>query len=188
MMQEAGNTRNHPTEITAEGTNVKNNLDNSESSLTEKALQESEKFSYSLLDNSPNPILLYDLDASVKYVNRAFEQLTGFSAKEITGIKGPFPWWSEERQEEYRKGVILSAYNDYFRVERLLKKKNGKRFWVEIISVPILRNGQVLFRLSNWTDITERKKAEEALKESESSLRESERFSYSLLDNAPNSI
>ena len=57
---------------------------------TEEALKESEEFGSSLLDNSPNPILVINLDTSVRYVNPALENLTDFSSSESeSGSQSP---------------------------------------------------------------------------------------------------
>ena len=52
-----------------------------------------------------------------------------------------------------------------YRLERLFQKKNGKQFWVEIISIPVRENGEIKYSLANWVDITERKRADEKLQE-----------------------
>ena len=56
--------------------------------------------------------------------------------------------------------------------------KAGTVVWAEITATPVIVDGQFKCKISNWTDITERKKAEEALKFSESKFR-------SLVENAP---
>ncbi len=61
-----------------------------------EALRASEEFSSSLLNNSPNPIIGINPDTSVRYVNPAFEKLTGFSSAVLIGKKVPYPWWTEE--------------------------------------------------------------------------------------------
>jgi len=51
-----------------------------EGKLAEELAKESEEFNSSLLDNSPNAIVVINPDSSVRYANLAFEELTGFSA------------------------------------------------------------------------------------------------------------
>ena len=73
----------------------------------EEALRESQKFSSSLLESSPNPIIVVNLDTSIRYVNPAFEKLTGFTLAEIAGMKAPHPWWPEGKRER-----IIAALKD----------------------------------------------------------------------------
>ncbi|HID19805.1 MAG TPA: PAS domain S-box protein [Methanophagales archaeon] len=79
----------------------------------EKTLRKSEEFCSSLLNNSPNPIILINLDTSVRYVNPALEGLTGFSSAELIGCKAPYPWWTEEtgphRAQAYRSRIRSTA-------------------------------------------------------------------------------
>ena len=67
---------------------------------TEEKLRESEEFGSSLLENSPNPILVVNPDTSIRYMNSALEKLTGFTSAEVTGRKAPYPWWPEEARNE----------------------------------------------------------------------------------------
>jgi PAS domain S-box-containing protein len=129
----------------------------------EEALLESEEFNSSLLANSPNPISVINPDTSIKYVNPAFEKLTGYSAAELTGRKPPYPYWrKEDLQKAIRSFAKAMRYGDD-RLEKLFQKKNGEQFWVEITSTPIKANGEFKHYLANWVDITDRKKAEQAL-------------------------
>ena len=137
----------------------------------EKELRESEEFSSSLLDNAPNPVLVINPDISVRYVNPALEKLTGFSNTELVNRKTPYPWWVEETLEETSKDLEEAMSKGAERLEQLFQKKNGERFWVEITSRPIRRHGKLDHYLSNWVDITERKKAEEELRHYSERLR-----------------
>jgi PAS domain S-box-containing protein len=128
----------------------------------EEQLRESQKFSSSLLASSPNPIIVVNLDTSMRYVNPAFEKLTGFSLEEIVGRKAPYPWWPEGKRER-----ILASFKDAIkhggrRTERNFQKKNGERFWVAVNSAPVMEKGKAVYLIINWLDITERKQAEGA--------------------------
>ena len=137
----------------------------------EKALRESEEFSSSLLDNAPNPIVVINPDTSLRYVNPALEKLTGFSNTELVNRKTPYPWWTEEKYEKTIKDFEEAMSKGAEGLEELFQRKNGERFWVEINSMPIRRNGELDHYLSNWVDITERKKAEEELRHYSERLR-----------------
>jgi len=58
-------------------------IDITERKRAEEALQESEEFSSSLLNNSPNPITVLNPDTSIRYVNPALEKITGFTSAEL---------------------------------------------------------------------------------------------------------
>lgn len=144
----------------------------------EEALRESEQFGSKILENSPNPIVVFNADTSIRFVNPAFEALTGFSSSEVKGWKAPFPWWTEEKM-----GKIEGDFNEAFRSglqerEELFQKKSGERFWVAITFRPVEIEGEVKYYLSNWIDVTERKRAEKAVRENE------ERF-RNAVENAP---
>ncbi|MCK4790508.1 MAG: PAS domain S-box protein, partial [Desulfobacteraceae bacterium] len=136
----------------------------------EEALRESEKFSSSLLDNSPNPIIVINPDSSVKYVNRALERLTGFSSVELIGKKAPYPWWTEETLQKTSADFNEAMREGTQKLEQLFQKKAGERFWVKITSTPVRSNGEFKYYLANWVDITELKQVEEALRDSQGKL------------------
>lgn len=137
----------------------------------EKALEENMEFSSHLLDNSPNPIIVSNPDTSLRYTNPALEMLTGFSSAELTDSKAPYPWWTEETMDETRRNFEKAMRLGARRLEELFQTKNGERFWVEITSTPVIRNGKLKYYIANWVDITERKKVEEALRQSENEYR-----------------
>lgn len=130
----------------------------------EEALWESEEFSSSLLEHSQNPIVVINPDTAIRYVNPAFEKLTGFTSTEIAGIKAPYPWWPEKSKEKYSSALEKDMASDSKRMERICQKKSGEPCWVELSSVPVRHNGTLRYFLVNWVDITERKQAEELLK------------------------
>jgi PAS domain S-box-containing protein len=129
----------------------------------EEALRESEEFSTSLLENAPNPITVINPDTSVKYVNPAFEKLTGFSLAEIAGTKAPYLWWPEERRPRRLNGLkeFLAGGSKISR--QTIQNRNGELFLVEMNMVRVMHNGEFRYYLAHWNDITERSRTEEAL-------------------------
>ena len=137
----------------------------------EEALRESEAFSASLVSHSSYPTIAVNPDTSIRYVNPALEELTGFSAAELVGTKAPYPFGTEETREQTGRDLAAAMQQGTQRVEELFQTKSGERFWAEITSMAIERDGQLDYYFVNWADITERKRAEEALQESEQRLR-----------------
>jgi PAS domain S-box-containing protein len=144
----------------------------------EIALRESEEFSSSLLKNAPSPIIVINPDTSVRYVNPALEELTGFSFGEIVGRKAPYAWWDEGSPGNNLEDLRVALHQGLRVVEYRFKKRNGERFWVEITSIPVKSNGELKYYLSNWVESTKRKQAEETLRESEERFRKT-------IENAP---
>lgn len=135
----------------------------SERKHSEDSLRESQAFNASLLSNAPNPILVLDLGGTIKYINPAFEELTGFSSSELIGWPVPHPFWLEEEIEENKMILEKGMSVGLNKLEKLFRKKNGDRFWVEITSAPVTNEGQFEYYIANWVDITERKRNEEKL-------------------------
>ncbi len=153
-------------------------IDITEIRKAEQALRESEAFSSSLLEASPYPINVINPDFSVRYVNPALEELTGYSAEELIGTKPPYPYWEGDATVEILKNFHLAMTEGYRGRERSFIRKNGEKIWVRISNTPVKRDGRTDYILSNWVDITETRKAVLALRESEEKYR-------TLFDNAP---
>jgi len=117
------------------------------------------------MKNTPIPLLVANPDSSLRYVNPALMQLTGFSPSELLGKKAPYPWWTEETLDKPREAFELALRQGARRVERLFKKKNGERFWEEISATPSRQKGQFNYYVASWLDITERKKAHQRLED-----------------------
>lgn len=128
-----------------------------------EALRESEAFQSGLLANSPTPINVINPDSSMRYVNPALERLTGYSAEELLWRKAPYPYWPRERRQEIMKGFKKAMRQGGRERVELYQKKDGAKFWVEITSTPVKKDGKLQYLLATWVDITERKQAEEKL-------------------------
>jgi len=144
----------------------------------EEALQESQNFSSSLLDNAPHGVVVINPDTSVRYVNPAWVELNGWTLSEVVGMKAPYPWWLEEQKEYMHTGFLEAMKMGSGKGEVLSQKKNGERYWLEMNWTSVMDNGELKYLLVNSTDITEHKQAEEAL------LAEQQNFRNSI-DNSP---
>lgn len=75
-------------------------VDMTERRKAEEILEATEAFNSGLLENAPNPIVVSNIDSSIKYVNTAFENLTGYFSSELVGRKSPYPWWNKIQTHE----------------------------------------------------------------------------------------
>ncbi|HLG24361.1 MAG TPA: PAS domain S-box protein [Candidatus Nanoarchaeia archaeon] len=123
---------------------------------------------------SPDNIVITDKMGNIQYVNEAFERLTGYSKEDVIG-KNPRILKSGSHDEVFYKKmweVILSGNN--FSGQFANKKKNGEFYYEDKIIFPIKdQNGNIVNFVSSGKDATERKIAEDKIKEKTSQL---ERF------------
>ncbi|NQU54044.1 MAG: PAS domain S-box protein [Bacteroidetes bacterium] len=123
--------------------------------------------------NSTDVIFMTDKDGIFTFVNKQFTELYGFTAIEVVNIKTPRILKSDLfTEEEYKYFWETILNKESLKTQYLNRCKNGKFINVEASADPILNNnGDIIGFLAIQRDITDAKKAEEDLKESEQKLR-----------------
>jgi two-component system, cell cycle sensor histidine kinase and response regulator CckA len=125
---------------------------------TERALKKSEEFSFSILENTPSPIMVINKKFNIEYVNPAMIALTGYDAEELFGTTFPYPWVDEVLSvETWRDATLKGVKNG----EGCFKNKKGEKFFVIFSTTPVFKDDEFEYSLSTWVDITDRKKAQE---------------------------
>jgi PAS domain S-box-containing protein len=122
-------------------------------------------------ENSPDSVVVTDKNGTIEYVNPTFSDVTGYSAKEAIG-QNPRILKSGNHPDSFYKDLwdtILSGKT--WRGELLNRKKNAEEFW-ESTSISAIKNeeGEITHFVAVKQDITDRKKAEEIVKNSEQRL------------------
>ncbi|OPY66452.1 MAG: Sporulation kinase E [Syntrophorhabdus sp. PtaU1.Bin050] len=135
----------------------------------EQALKESEEKYRTLVHASPDDIFLLDLDGAFLMVNERAAELHGFSSiTELLSQKSVFRVIAPEHQDKawLLRQKLLEA--GFIKNEEItLLRKDGSTFPAEVnISLIKDHEGQPKVFLGVTRDITERKRAEKALKES----------------------
>jgi PAS domain S-box-containing protein len=136
----------------------------------EEALRETYEQLRAVVDTSPLGMITLDLQGTVTGWNPAAEKMFGWKAAEVTGK--PIPVVSEEEQPFLRKAFEqMAAGQTILGVEVRPVTKDGRRIEVSL-SVAALHdpNGELTGFLGMTADITERKRAEEALRNSTEQL------------------
>lgn len=140
---------------------------------TENALQASDSFNSTLLEHSPNAMVVYNPDTSVRYVNAYFKELTGYTSEDVLGLKIPYPW----SVDDVKYGDIKKRQKDGVkRSERQYRKKNGEISWSEITVTPIYKDGELIYSLGTWVDISERKNAEQEKEKLQRQLQQAQKM------------
>ncbi len=127
----------------------------------EKALQESQKFASSLLENAPHATVVINPDTSVRYVNPAWEHLNGWSLAEVVGLKAPYPWWPKDFGQDFLPLYMDALRQPVGKGEISALKKNGEPYWIDMNWSSVTQDGEFQYAIVNSVDITERKSAEE---------------------------
>ena len=140
---------------------------------TEKALRESEEKLRMTIDNSPIGVCTTDLQRNILTVNSAYCKMLGYSREELLKMSFMDFTHPDDRQknaELYKK--IVKGEISFFDIEKRYFRKDGKTIYVFLRSNLVRDDqGSPLFEIAVVEDVTERKKAEEAVKESEEKFR-----------------
>jgi PAS domain S-box-containing protein len=132
-------------------------------------LQRNEEYLHSLIDNVSDIIAIVDENGIVQYVNPAVENILGYTQEELIG-KNTFGLMHPEDLPAMRnlsEDNIDKMNHAISEIECRFKHKDGS--WRVLVSTGknLLHHPAVNGVVVNTRDITEKKKAEEALRESE---------------------
>lgn len=124
------------------------------------------------VEQSPASVIITDTAGRIEYVNPKFTQLTGYTLDEVLGQNPSLLKSGHTPPEEYKQLWETVASGGEWRGEFLNKKKNGELYW-EMASISPVRDakGTITHFVAVKEDITERKRAEEALRENEAHYR-----------------
>lgn len=139
----------------------------------ENELAENKRELQNIIDAAPILIFVKDDEGNYKIVNRFFEQYTGLSSQNIIGkkIRDILPGNDTEMMHDQDIEIIKNK-KPILRIEELVNTTNGPR-WFITNKVPYIdETGSVTQIIGVSAEITDRKTAELALKESEDKLRE----------------
>ena len=139
-------------------------LDITERRRAEEALRESEERYRELFENAKDAIYVHDLSGRYTSVNRAAERLSGFTREEILGRH--FSNFVAPRDLKYARTNLCRKLDEenetIYEVDMITR--DGRRVPVEVSSRLIYEKGVAVGVQGTARDITERKRAQEALR------------------------
>ena len=132
----------------------------------EAALRETEERFRALIEQSHDGVTLLSAEGAVLYDSPSVARMLGYSAAERVGRRVVEFAHPEERaglaeslaQFAQRPGAVAAAQLRFLR-------KDGTQVWLESVRTNLLHEPAVQAIVVNYRDITERKRAEEALRE-----------------------
>ena len=151
------------------------NRDATERMRMEMALRESEARFRLLYEKAPLPYQSLDEDGNFVEVNQAFLGALGYAREEVIGRNfGEFlaPDWGDHFKQNFPR---FKAIGEILGVEFEMVKKDGSRILVSF-NGRVAHDDQGRFKQTHciFTDITERRRAEVVLQESEERLKEAQ--------------
>ena len=144
-------------------------IDITERKQAEETLRKSEERWRSVYENSAIGVALTDLNGRFLAINSAYQKMLGYTEEEFRKLT--FLDITYEDHREYNWDLItelLEGKREQFQVEKQYQRKDGSLIWVKNnVSLVPGTESMPRFIMALSEDITERKRAEEALRKSE---------------------
>ena len=125
------------------------------------------------VNQSPASVMFTDIRGTIEYVNGRFSEVTGYTFDEAVGKSPRLLSSGRNPQELYADMWNTIRAGDIWRGELQNRKKNGELYWDSVSISPIRdSNGAITHFLGCQEDVTERKMAEQKIRDSEERFRQ----------------
>lgn len=146
-------------------------LDITQRKRTEKALRKSEAIKNKMVSNIGDVIVIIDENGINQYKSPNLTGLFGWSQEDLLGKSS----WDHIHPEDLAAGKqflqnLSKEPNAKGTTEVRFMRKDGKYVWIEITLVNLIHDTDINGFLGNYHDVSERKKAEQLLKEKNEEL------------------
>jgi len=150
---------------------------------------ETEKRFRALIENSSDAVLIMDPDGEILYASPSTEKVLGYSPEEMTG-SNCFDLIHPNDCEKARQSIAGACATPHQALQFELRVRGSAGDWRSVEStVTDLSDEQAVGGIVwNCRDVTERRAAEEALRESQRRLARRERHLQTVLDSMPECV
>ena len=139
-----------------------------------KRAEEQLKLQSAALEAAANAIVITDYEGTIVWVNRAFTTMTGYSKEEVLGKNLRMLKSGEQPESYYAKLWSTISSGKVWKGEIVNRRKDGTAYTEEMTITPVTRdvgNPANRYFIAIKQDITERKRSEEMLQNSENKYR-----------------
>src|SRR5215475_2112161 len=138
---------------------------------TDEAIRESEMKYRRIVETTNEGVWLLDPTFHNSYVNRQMAEMLGYEPDEMLG-RSVFDFYFPEDVEPKKQVLTRRQQGLREQIEERLRRKDGSELWVRLAATPVFKSdGEFDGALAMVCDITERKRAEAALRDSEERFR-----------------
>lgn len=156
-------------------------MDISEQLQMKDKLDSSERLLHSIIDNIPVMVFLKDAqDLRFRMFNKAGETLLGYTRDQLIG-KNDYDLFPKEQADNFTHNdrLVLQKHQLLETTEEKVKTANGDIRWLRTFKIGLYdQHQQPSYLLGASLDITDRKRAEDSLRDSEHRLAEAQRMAH----------
>jgi PAS domain S-box-containing protein len=146
-------------------------VDITERKRADEAVRESEMRYRRIVETTNEGVWLLDSTLHNAYVNRPMAEMLGYEPEEMLG-RSVFDFYFSEDVEHKKKVLTRRQQGLREQIEERLRRRDGSELWVRLAATPVFKSdGEFDGALAMVCDITERKRAEAELRDSEERFR-----------------